>query len=221
MIKYYHELILLLSEQICLILPIFLSLSFQHCCDRQLPRVTGRLHTFPRHRSAFPWGFRFREVREVHFESCVRKARQNRRAMTIVGAVWGHPDGDQNLAKMLGDLMWLDGGQHKHENLDLYWTQKWPNLLVFAVPGAEGGQGWPRACRMARKPKCWRAGRGAWVDAGEKSHWRWAHRQQLPGILTEWQEVQKKSLHHAGWLKLTQIRTKMAHRFDLAAPNEI
>ena len=56
-------------------------------------------------------------------------------------------------------------------------------FLVFDVNGAEGGQGWPRACRMAGKPN---AGGPGFVTGD-------------PDRMTR---GSKKSLHHPGWLKL-------------------
>ena len=72
---------------------------------------------------------------------------------------------------------------------------------MFDVHGAEGGQGWPRACRMAGKPNA--GGRVEWMQVKKGTE------DELIGRSYQgsWQNDKrfKKSLHHPGWLILTQI----------------
>ena len=168
--------------------PAYPSLRFQHCCPPWnvwgASAVTGRLHTFPRHRSAFPWGFRFREVRmKAHAVCCVCERP-------------GRIDGPWPLLAQYGDTqmawtktchkngsdLYVIGRWSKHTwKFGPFWTHKWCNF-------------W---CLMSMELKVDRDGLGLVEWQGSQML---EGQVSLPGILTEWQEVQKRvCTTQVGW----------------------
>lgn len=122
---------------------------------------------------------------------CVRKARQNRRAMTIVGAVWGHPDGvDQNSAKNGSDLYVIGRWLKQTWKFGPFWTHKWCNfwcLMSMELQVDRDGLGlveWQGSQMLEGQ-----VSRDACVDA-------------VTGDPDRMTRGSKKSLHHPGWLKL-------------------